>query len=212
MPQQQPQRLGLTGGIGSGKSTVAGMFTALGVVVIDADAISRSLTASHGAAIEAIKLQFGDVMISEEGGLDRNRMRELVFTDIGAKTRLESIVHPLIKLEMRQQDRVAVDSGAKLIVYDVPLLVESPHWRPVLDQVLVVDCLEQTQIDRVILRNSLKTKDIKKIITSQASRKMRNSAADMLIFNDSISIEQLRLQVTQVAQYFERQFDERKKF
>jgi dephospho-CoA kinase len=212
MPQQQPQRLGLTGGIGSGKSTVAGMFTALGVVVIDADAISRSLTASHGAAIEAIKLQFGDVMISEEGGLDRNRMRELVFTDIEAKTRLESIVHPLIKLEMRQQDRVAVDSGAKLIVYDVPLLVESPHWRPVLDQVLVVDCLEQTQIDRVILRNSLKTKDIKKIITSQASRKMRNSAADMLIFNDSISIEQLRLQVTQVAQYFERQFDERKKF
>jgi dephospho-CoA kinase len=212
MPQQQPQRLGLTGGIGSGKSTVAGMFTALGAVVIDADAISRSLTAPHGAAIEAIKLQFGDAMISEDGGLDRNRMRELVFTDIDAKTHLESILHPLIKLEMQRQDQVAVGSGAKLIVYDVPLLVESPHWRQMLDQVLVVDCLEQTQIDRVILRNSLKTEHIKKIIASQASRKMRNSAADMLIFNDSISIEQLRLQVTQVAQYFERQFDERKKF
>lgn len=212
MPQQQPTRLGLTGGIGSGKSTVAGMFTALGVVVIDADAISRSLTAPRGAAIEAIKLQFGEAMIGEDGGLDRIRMRELVFADFGVKTRLENIIHPLIKLEMQQQDRVAVDSGAKLIVYDVPLLVESPNWRPMLDQVLVVDCLEKTQIDRVILRNNLKTEDIKKIMASQASRKMRNSAADMLIFNDSISIEQLRLQVTQIAQYFERQFDERKKF
>jgi dephospho-CoA kinase len=212
MPQQQPQRLGLTGGIGSGKSTVAGMFTALGAVVIDADAISRCLTAPHGAAIQAIKLQFGDAMISADGSLDRNRMRDLVFTDSGAKTRLEDIIHPLIKLEMQQQDRVAVDSGAKLIVYDVPLLVESTHWRPMLDQVLVVDCLEQTQIDRVILRNSLNTEDIKKIIASQASRKMRNSAADMLIFNDSISLEQLRRQVAQVAQHFERQFDERKKF
>jgi dephospho-CoA kinase len=212
MPQQQPQRLGLTGGIGSGKSTVAGMFTALGAVVIDADAISRCLTAPRGAAIQAIKLQFGDAMISDDGSLDRNRMRDLVFTDSGAKTRLENIIHPLIKHELQQQDRVAVDSGAKLIVYDVPLLVESTHWRPMLDQVLVVDCLEQTQIDRVILRNSLKTEDIKKIIASQASRKMRNSAADMLIFNDSISLEQLRQQVAQVAQHFERQFDERKKF
>jgi dephospho-CoA kinase len=212
MPKQQPQRLGLTGGIGSGKSTVAGMLTTLGAVVIDADAISRSLTAPRGGAIEEIKLQFGNAMISEDGSLDRNRMRGLVFSDIGAKTRLESIIHPLIKLEMQQQNRVAVASGAKLIVYDVPLLVESPHWRPMLDQVLVIDCLEQTQIARVILRNSLKTEDIKKIIASQASRKMRNSAADMLIFNDSISIEQLRLQVTQVAKHFERQFDERKKF
>lgn len=207
----QPTRLGLTGGIGSGKSTVAGMFEALKAIVIDADAISRSLTASRGAAIESIKKQFGEAMISADGSLDREGMRELVFTDIGAKKRLETIIHPLIKLEMQRQDQAAVASGAKLIVYDIPLLVESQNWRAILDQVLVIDCLEQTQINRVMQRNTLKQEDVKKIIASQASRKMRNSAADILIFNDSITVEHLREQVTHVAQHLLRPFDERKK-
>ncbi len=207
----QPTRLGLTGGIGSGKSTVAGMLAALGAVVIDADAISRSLTATHGAAIEAIKQQFGEAMISADGSLNRNRMRDLVFTDSDAKKRLESIIHPLIKLEMQRQDQAARASGATLIVYDIPLLVESQNWRAVLDQVLVIDCLEKTQIKRVMLRNTLKQVDVEKIIASQASRKMRNSAADILIFNDSITVELLREQVTQVAQYLKHQFAERKK-
>ena len=204
-------RLGLTGGIGSGKSTVANMFTALGAVVIDADAISRSLTTTRGAAIEAIKQQFGEAMISADGSLNRNRMRDLVFTDSDVKNRLESIIHPLIKLEIQRQEQTAILLGAKLIVYDIPLLVETTNWRPVLDQVLVVDCLEQTQIERVMARNTLKQEDVKKIIANQASRKMRHGAADIVIFNDSITVEQLREQVTQVVQHLQHPFDERKK-
>ena len=207
----QPTRLGLTGGIGSGKSTVANMFSALGAVVIDADAISRSLTAPHGAAIEAIKLQFGEAMINADGSLNRDRMRELVFTDISAKQRLEATLHPLIKLEMQRQDQVAMTSGTKLIVYDIPLLVESQNWRAILDQILVIDCLESTQINRVMQRNTFKQVDVEKIIASQASRKMRNSAADILIFNDSITVEQLRERVTQVVKHVQHPFDERKK-
>jgi dephospho-CoA kinase len=206
-----PKRLGLTGGIGSGKSTVAIMFAALGAVVIDADVISRSLTATNGAAIEAIKQQFGDDMISSDGSLNRNRMRDLVFTNSDAKKCLENITHPLIKLEMQRQEQTALDSGSALIVYDIPLLVESQNWRPILDQVLVIDCLEQTQISRVMRRNTLKQVAVERIIANQASRKMRNSAADILIFNDSITVEQLGEQVTQVAKRLQHPFDERKK-
>jgi dephospho-CoA kinase len=207
----QPTRLGLTGGIGSGKSTVARMFASLGAAVIDADAVSRSLTAPQGKAIEAIRLEFGDTMISAEGSLDRHRMRNLIFTNASAKNRLENIVHPLIQFEIQQQDQAWSKVGVDLIVYDIPLLVESNNWRPMLDQVLVIDCLEQTQIDRVILRNTLKKEDVEKIMANQASRKMRNHAADMLIFNDSITIEQLREHVVQISQHFKRPFDERKK-
>jgi dephospho-CoA kinase len=112
---------------------------------------------------------------------------------------------------MQRQDQAAVATGAKLIVYDIPLLVESQNWRASLDKVLVIDCLEQTQVKRVILRNTLKQENVEKIIASQASRKMRNNAADILIFNDSISVEHLREQVTHVAQHLLRPFDERKK-
>lgn len=195
-------RLGLTGGIGSGKSTVATMITSFGAAMIDADAISKRLTASNGEAISTIKEQFGELFINKDGSLNRNHMRDLIFSDSDAKRRLEKIIHPLVKIEIERQDQLAVSLGKRLIVYDIPLLVESSNWRPVLDNVLVTDCLEQTQIDRVILRNGLKAEEIQKIIASQASRKIRNSAADMLIFNDSISIEQLRQQVKQVSQHF----------
>lgn len=207
----QTTRLGLTGGIGSGKSTVAKLFVNLGAVVIDADAASRNLTVLQGKAIVAIKLEFGDAMISEDGSLDRQRMRDLVFNDQGTKKRLESIIHPLIKLEMQRLDKSAIDSGATLIVYDIPLLVESNNWRPILDHVLVIDCLEQTQISRVIARNAFKKEEVEKIIASQATRKNRKRAADILIFNDSITLEQLGEQVTQVAQHLKHSFDERKK-
>jgi dephospho-CoA kinase len=210
MPQETT-RLGLTGGIGSGKSTVAGMFAALGAIVIDADAISRSLTAPYGAAIQHIGQQFGKDVIHADGGLDRQRMRDLVFADATVKKNLEAIIHPLIKLEIEQQNQAAVARGAKLIVYDIPLLVESSNWRPVLNQVLVVDCLEQTQTQRVMARSALTQADVQKIIANQACRKMRNCAADILIFNDSISTEQLRLQVNAVAQHLEHAFDEWKK-
>jgi dephospho-CoA kinase len=207
----QPTRLGLTGGIGSGKSTAAGMFATLGAVVIDADAISRNLTAPHGAAIETIKEHFGEAMIDADGSLSRDRMRNLIFKDPSAKSSLESIIHPLIKLEMQRQDQTATASGADLIVYDIPLLVESPHWRPFLNQVLVIDCLQQTQIKRVMVRNTLQQDDVEKIIANQASRKIRNFAADILIFNDSITVEQLLEQVKQIVQHFKGSFDERKK-
>jgi dephospho-CoA kinase len=207
----KPTRLGLTGGIGSGKSTVASMFVAAGAVVIDADAISRSLTAPNGAAISTIKQEFGDAMVNADGSLNRDRMRELVFTDLSAKKRLEAIIHPLVKLEMQRQDQAAVDTGVKLIVYDIPLLVESQNWRASLDTVLVVDCSEQTQSERVMLRNALRKEDVAKIIASQASRKMRNKAADILIFNDSITVKHLNEQVMYVARHLLRPFDERKK-
>lgn len=207
----QPTRLGLTGGIGSGKSTVARMFAPLGAVVIDADAVSRSLTAPQGKAIEAIRLEFGDTMISADGSLDRHRMRDLIFTNVSAKNRLENIIHPLIKHEIQLQDQASAKVGVELIVYDIPLLVESNNWRPKLDQVLVIDCLVITQIKRVMDRNTLKQEDVEKIIANQASRKIRNSAADIVIFNDSITVEQLLEQVKQVAQHFALPFDERKK-
>ncbi|MEY4426722.1 MAG: hypothetical protein RL535_1020 [Pseudomonadota bacterium] len=207
----QPTRLGLTGGIGSGKSTVAGMFVAAGAVVIDADAISRSLTAPNGAAISTIKQEFDDAMVNADGSLNRDRMRELVFTDLNSKKRIEAIIHPLVKLEMQRQDQAAADTGVKLIVYDIPLLVESRNWRAILDTVLVVDCLEQTQSERVMLRNALRKEDVAKIIASQASRKMRNKAADILIFNDSITVKHLNEQVMYVARHLLRPFDERKK-
>jgi dephospho-CoA kinase len=197
----QPKRLGLTGGIGSGKSTVANMLTVFDAIVIDADAISRNLTAPQGKAIVTIRQEFGDEMISVDGGLDRLRMRQMVFSNQDSKKRLENIIHPLVKLEIQRQDQVALNSGAKLIVYDIPLLVESTNWRSILDQVLVIDCLEETQIKRVMLRSSLTTSDVQKIMTNQADRKIRNSAADILIFNDSITLEQLREQVTEVAQH-----------
>ena len=207
----QPTRLGLTGGIGSGKSTVANMFASLGAAVIDADAVSRRLTAPHGKAIEAITQEFGVTMISADGSLDRQRMRDLVFTSASAKKRLENILHPLIKLEIQQQDQALTNSDIDLIIYDIPLLVESPNWRPLLDRVVVIDCSEKTQIERVMVRNTLKQGDIEKIIANQSSRKIRNSAADIVIFNDSITVEQLLEQVKQVAQHFALPFDERKK-
>jgi dephospho-CoA kinase len=207
----QPTRLGLTGGIGSGKSTVAVIFVALGAVVIDADAISRSLTAPNGAAIETIKQQFGETMISGDGSLNRDRMRDLAFIDSDAKKRLEGILHPLIKLEMQRQDQSAFGAAENLIVYDIPLLAESQNWRPILDRILVIDCLEQTQINRVMRRNTLKQSDVERIITNQATRKMRNSVADILIFNDSITVEELTALVKQVAKHLQQPFDERKK-
>lgn len=207
----QPKRLGLTGGIGSGKSTVAGMFAAFGAALIDADAISRKLTTQHGAAIKPIEKKFGKDMISSDGSLDRNRMRDVVFADASAKKNLENILHPLIKLEIERQDQSAVASGAKLIVYDIPLLAESQYWRHQLDQVLVIDCQERTQIQRVTARSALKQVGVEQIIANQASRKMRNSTADILIFNDSITVEELREHVTQVAIDLQQPFDERKK-
>ena len=143
-------RIGLTGGIGSGKSTVAALLAGHGATLVDTDLIARELTLPGGAAIESIAAAFGSDLIDATGALDRTRMRALVFADASARQRLEAILHPMIGLETERQ---AHASAAPVIVFDVPLLVESGHWRARVDKVLVVDCAEATQIARVIARS-----------------------------------------------------------
>lgn len=195
-------RLGLTGGIGSGKSTVAGIFEKVGAVIIDADAISRATTAPGGSAIAALKTAFGVGLLTPDGALDRGQMRALIYSDPGAKAQLEAIVHPLVGQAIAQQALQAENSGARCVVFDIPLLVESQHWRQKLDRVLVIDCTEETQINRVIARNGLTKQDIEKILANQASRKQRLAAADGVLFNDNIPLEVLRQQVVQIGTQF----------
>jgi dephospho-CoA kinase len=191
-------RLGLTGGIGSGKSTVGQMLVDAGAALVDADAISRSVTAPGGSALSAIAQAFGSDYITAEGALDRDRMRTLVFSDATAKQRLETIIHPLVSLATQAQAKAAVEAGHKLLVFDVPLLVESGRWRSQLDGVLVVDCETATQIKRVVARNGLSTEAVQGIIQAQAPRAQRLAAADWVIFNDGLSLEAVRAEVHQI--------------
>ena len=195
-------RLGLTGGIGSGKSTIAGMLADAGASVIDADAISRATTASGGSAIPAITTLFGPAMITLDGALDREQMRTLVFANPGAKKQLESIVHPLVGQAIAQQAQLAELAGAACIVFDIPLLVESAHWRQSLDRILVVDCTNATQISRVVARRDQSATDVLKIVTAQAPRAQRLAAADWVLFNDGISLHQLAHDVHEIASHF----------
>lgn len=194
-----PLQLGLTGGIGSGKSTVAGMLAARGGAVIDSDAIARSVTAANGSAIAAISQSFGAEFLTPDGALDRERMRALVFSDLSAKLRLEAIVHPLVAMATQAQAQQAILSGHTLLIFDVPLLVESSRWRKLVDQVLVIDCLENTQIDRTMVRSGLTREAVQNIIRAQATRTQRLAAADITLFNEGLDLEQLRLTVDALA-------------
>ncbi|MBC7647831.1 MAG: dephospho-CoA kinase, partial [Vitreoscilla sp.] len=147
-------RLGLTGGIGSGKSTVAQMLVGHGGGLIDADAISRVTTAAGGSAIAAIAAQFGLQTINADGSMNRDVMRQLVFADPAAKFALEAIIHPLVSQEAARQAAQAKSAGSTFAVFDIPLLVESKRWRQQLDKVLVVDCEEASQISRVVSREN----------------------------------------------------------
>ncbi|OBS30374.1 dephospho-CoA kinase [Tepidimonas fonticaldi] len=187
-----PLRIGLTGGIGSGKSTVAAMLAALGATVVDADAISRASTAPGGAAIEPIRQAFGDAFITPAGALDRDRMRARVFSDADAKARLEAIVHPLVRAEI---DRRIAACTADAIVLDLPLLVESAAWRQRCDRVWVVDCTPQTQIRRVMARNGWPREQVLAVLAQQASRAQRLAAADVVIDNDDVDLDTLRERV-----------------
>jgi dephospho-CoA kinase len=195
-------RLGLTGGIGSGKSTVAALLAALGAAVVDADAISRQLTASGGLAMPLISTQFGPEFVTPDGALDRDKMRALVHTDSGARRRLEAIVHPLVGQETQAQAARAAQQGHPCTVFDIPLLVESPSWRSRVDHVLVVDCSAEVQINRVMARNQLQPSEIEKIIASQASREKRLGAADSVLFNESLTLDQLASEVRQLSSRF----------
>lgn len=195
-PTPSPLRIGLTGGIGSGKSTVAQLLQARGAAVIDADAIARNVTAAHGAAMPAITRTFGAEFITPDGALDRERMRAHVFSQPAAKQALEAIIHPLVSQETQQQAQAAISKGHRTLVFDVPLLVEAgERWRPQVDRILVVDCLEETQIQRVIARNGLSREAVQRIISAQASRVQKLAAADWVIYNDGISLDTLENQV-----------------
>jgi dephospho-CoA kinase len=196
------RRIGLTGGIGSGKSTVAGMLAECGAVIVDADAISRQTTAAGGAAIQAIEQIFGASFITSAGALDRDAMRQLVFSDPAAKLRLEAIVHPLVTQETVRQVRTAESAGARCLVFDVPLLVESGRWRHQVDQVLVVDCTEERQIIRVMARNGWTREAVLKVMAGQASRAQRQAAADVCIYNESHSLAELAVLTREVAAGF----------
>ena len=189
-------RLGLTGGIGSGKSSVAAMLVQRGAALVDADAIARSVTSPHGSAMPAIAAVFGSEFVDLQGALDRDRMRQHVFSNPSAKRQLESIIHPLVSSETKRQAQAAFDAGHRTVVFDVPLLVESGHWRKQLDRVLVVDCLAETQIQRVMARNHLKREDIEKIIASQSPREQRLAAADWVIYNDQLTFPALNALVS----------------
>lgn len=174
--------VGLTGGIGSGKSLVADQFAALGAAaIIDSDAIAHRLTVSGGEAIAPIAETFGQDYIASDGSLDRAKMRARVFSDATAKARLEAIIHPLIQRACVTQ--AAAVPGTYLL-FVVPLLVESGRWRERVDRVLVVDCARQTQVRRVIARSGLAEAQIDAIIAAQASREARLAAADDVVFND----------------------------
>ena len=203
MNSQRIWRIGLTGGIGSGKSTVAGMLAARGAAVIDADAISRSVTAPGGRAISAIAAAFGAHMVGSDGAMDRQAMRERIFQDAQAKRQLEAIIHPLVSQITAEQAQAALDQGRHCLVFDVPLLVESgERWRRQVDRVLVVDCSTDTQRQRVMARSGLPAPEIDRIIAQQASRAQRLACADVVIVNESLNLLELEAQVSQVAADF----------
>lgn len=185
-------RIGLTGGIGSGKSTVGEMLAECGAVWVDTDAISRALTAPGGAAIPRLQAEFGSQVVRPDGGLDRDQMRQLAFSDPSAKSRLESILHPMIQQITRDQ---AAAAGDRTVVFDVPLLTESGHWRGQVDRILVVDCTEETQCRRVMQRNGWAEDQVRQVMTKQASRDQRRAIADAVIYNEGLSLDQLRAQV-----------------
>jgi dephospho-CoA kinase len=185
-------RLGLTGGIGSGKSTVAQALVDCGAHLVDTDAIARQLTTPGGAAIPALAAAFGAQAITSEGALDRDQMRQRAFADPAVKARLEAILHPLIGLEAQRQ---AALGGARPVVFDVPLLTESAHWRARVDRVLVVDCEEATQVCRVAQRPGWTPDAAARVVALQAPRQARRAIADAVIHNESLSLEQLAAQV-----------------
>lgn len=188
-----PLRIGLTGGIGSGKSTVARMLANHGAQIVDTDAIARRLTQAGGAAMPALRAAFGDVVVQPDGSLDRGQMRRLAFADAKARGKLESILHPMIFDEAQRE--AASATHAEVIVFDVPLLVESGHWRDSVHRVLVIDCSESTQVARVMARSGWTADAVKAVIAAQATRERRNSFADDRIVNDAINEADLARQV-----------------
>jgi dephospho-CoA kinase len=186
----------LTGGIGSGKSTVAQVLKALGAHLVDTDAISRQLTAPGGAAMPILVSTFGAQAVAADGALNRDFMRQLVFSTPSAKTQLEALLHPLIGAEAQRQAALA---NGKPVVFDVPLLTESQGsrpWRERVQRVLVVDCLQATQISRVVQRPGWTEEAASRVVAQQAKRTERRAIADAVLYNDGISLPELHDEVS----------------
>jgi dephospho-CoA kinase len=194
----KPYTVGLTGGIGSGKSMVAGLFAKLGADVIESDEIAHELTRPGGAAIGPIRAAFGEEAIAGDGSLDRDRMRHLVFGDAQARKKLEAILHPLIRAESARRGERARGPYAILVV---PLLVESGVDLTRYARVLVVDCPEATQIERVMRRSGLAAAQVRSILGAQATREQRLAAADDVIDNAG-SPEALESQVSRLNEKY----------
>ena len=184
--------VGLTGGIGSGKTTVADLFAAHGVPIVDTDLIAHSITTPNGAAMPLIAKEFGAEFVTADGALDRAKMRALIFSDSTAKARLEAITHPLIRAETERERNAA--TGPYLIIV-VPLLVESGTWKARVDRVLNVDCSVATQIERVMRRNAFAREEVLAIIGKQATREARLAAANDVIVNEDAPLEELAARV-----------------
>ncbi len=192
-----PFAVGLTGGIGSGKSTVSDLFAELGAEIIDTDEIARDLTASGQPAVSQIEQEFGPEVVQGDGALDRKRMRELAFSDSNAREKLQNILHPLIRTEV--QRRLAATNAPYAIVV-VPLLVESRGYK-FADRILVVDCSEEQQVERVTRRSGLARNQIEAIMATQVSRSKRLAAADDVIRNEGEAAE-LRAKVQQLHEKY----------
>lgn len=191
--------VGLTGGIGSGKTLVADLFAARGVAIVDTDVIAHSITAPHGPAMPFIAREFGPTFIAADGSLERAKMRALAFADDTARARLEAITHPLIRAETERRMNAA--NGAYVIVV-IPLLVESGVWKSRVNRVLVVDCDVETQIARVMQRNGFSREQVLAIIARQAPREARLAAADDVLLNENAQVQQLDEQVGQLHTHY----------
>lgn len=198
---ETPFIVGLTGGIGSGKSAAADMLAGLGAAVVDTDRIAHELTAPGGIAMPAIHCAFGAGLITADGALDRAAMRRLVFSDAAAKSRLEGILHPLIRSESQRRCEDGLASGAPYVVLVVPLLVESGTYRSRVTRILVVDCAETTQEQRVMARNGMSREEVQRIMASQATRQQRLTAADDRVDNDA-DMDSLRTQIQALHQQY----------
>ncbi len=192
--------VGLTGGIGSGKTTIANRFETHGVTLIDTDIIARRLTAAEGKAIPPIKKYFGDTFILPDGALDRSKMRAHIFSDESARQQLETILRPLILASCDQEARLA---QGKYVLFVVPLLVESGNWDTRVQRVLLVDCDEETQIARVMQRSQLSREQVQAIMARQTTRQARqNRAQDIIINTADTSLAQLYQQVDALHAYY----------
>lgn len=194
-------RIGLTGGIASGKSTVAAWWQTQGALLVDTDALARELTQPSGAALPALAARFGAELLHPDQGLDRARMRALVLADAQARRDLEAILHPMIQQRADALARAAHQRGCA-VVFDVPLLVESRAWRSQVDRVLLIDCEEAVQIERGSARPGWTEAQLRAVLAAQASRKQRRAAADACVDNSHIGLEQLHLDLARLASHW----------